>query len=57
MDEQCTIDTCLHACGEELVARTFAIGLPIVDGGFAVFDGDEIVLCKQTIFAKRGGEG
>jgi hypothetical protein len=37
----------------EIRCRTFAIGLPVVDGGFAVFDGDEIILREQTIFSQR----
>jgi hypothetical protein len=34
-----------------------AVGLPIVDGGFAVPDGDEIILGEKAVIAQRRGEG
>ena len=43
VDEQSAIDTRLHARGEKFIARTFAIGLPVVDSDFTLREGDEII--------------
>ena len=57
MDQQGAIDARLHPRGEEFIARTFAIGLPIVDGNFVLRDGDQIIFREQTKTSKRRGEG